>query len=158
MRVVIFNSIMSHLLHIALCVLLSFQFAVADPASTFLRSSKSSSLATKSLLSALLVRRGKFNPRQGYEWCPSGYVLCGGNSDECSPVGYYCCSDSSYSCPYGTNCLSYGCCPETAQTCNGNTCCDTFSSCCNDNTCCDFGTFCCNDSSGGCAARPDLRA
>jgi hypothetical protein len=97
---------MSRLLHIALCVLLSFQLAVADPASTFLRSSKSSSLATKSLLSALLVRRGKFIARQGIEWCPSGYckeftrqvlrntdptpVLCGDGSDLCAPIGYYC--------------------------------------------------------------------
>ncbi|KAG2751594.1 hypothetical protein P692DRAFT_20726754, partial [Suillus brevipes Sb2] len=108
-RVVISNFTMSRLLHIALCVLLSFQLAVADPASTFLRSSKSSSLATKSLLSALLVRRGKFIARQGIEWCPSGYLLCGDGSDLCAPIGYYCCSDSNYSCPYGTNVRAFAC-------------------------------------------------
>jgi hypothetical protein len=95
---------MSRLLHIMLCVLLSFRLAVADPASTFLRSSKSSSLA-KSPLSALLVRRGKLSARQG-EWCPSGYgrgfahqvlrntdptpVLCDNSNLECALIGFYC--------------------------------------------------------------------
>ncbi|KAG1765555.1 hypothetical protein EDD22DRAFT_401887 [Suillus occidentalis] len=152
---------MSRLLHIVLCVLLSFRLVVADPASTFLRSSKSkSSSLGKSLLSAHLVRRGNFIA-QG-EWCPSGYALCC-NSNRCAPIGHYCCSDIYYSCPYDTTCFGSSCCPNTAQTCNGktccdsgssccsdNTCCDSGSSCCNDNTCCEFGTFCCNDSSGGC--------
>lgn len=105
MQVVASNVTISRLLHILLCVLLSFQLAVADPAFTFLRSSKSeSSSLAKSLLSTLLVRREKFIAQQG-EWCPSGYckdfthqalrntdptqVLCG-NSNRCAPIGYYC--------------------------------------------------------------------
>lgn len=89
MQVVASNVTISRLLHILLCVLLSFQLAVADPAFTFLRSSKSeSSSLAKSLLSTLLVRREKFIAQQG-EWCPSGYLLCG-NSNRCAPIGYYC--------------------------------------------------------------------
>ncbi|KAG2368935.1 hypothetical protein BDR07DRAFT_923035 [Suillus spraguei] len=137
-----------------LCIFLSLflflQLAVADPASTVLRvprHSKSSSLAlTKSLLSALLVRRGKFAARQG---CPSGYQQCTNYPDACAPTGSYCCNDL-YNCPDDTTCFDSECCPNTAQKCNGNACCTAGSACCSDNSCCESGYLCCNDSTGGC--------
>jgi hypothetical protein len=68
---------MLRLLCIVLSLFLYLQLAVADPALTVLRvsrHSKSSSLVlTKSVLSALLVRRGRFIARQGSGGCPSGY-------------------------------------------------------------------------------------
>jgi hypothetical protein len=65
---------MLRLFYVALALLLSLQLVAADPApvDSFLRQSKAPSAATKSLLSALLVRRGKFNARAG-DACPSGY-------------------------------------------------------------------------------------
>ncbi|KAG1882848.1 uncharacterized protein F5891DRAFT_1095279, partial [Suillus fuscotomentosus] len=141
---------MLHLLCIALSLFLSLQLAVADPASTVSRvprHSKSSSLVlTKSVLSALLVPRGKFTARQG---CPSGYQQCTNYPDACAPTGSFCCSDS-YNCPDGTTCFESECCPSTAQTCNGNACCNPGSECCSDDTCCESGYSCCNDSTGGC--------
>ncbi|KAG2059445.1 hypothetical protein BDR06DRAFT_949507 [Suillus hirtellus] len=93
---------MLHLLCIALSLFLSLQLAVADPASTVSRVPrhfKSPSLVlTKSVLSALLVPRGKFTARQG---CPSGYQQCTNYPDACAPIGSFCCSDT-YNCPDGT--------------------------------------------------------
>ncbi|KAG1740934.1 hypothetical protein EDB19DRAFT_750303 [Suillus lakei] len=144
---------MLRLLCIALSLFLSLQLAVADPTSTVLRvsrHSKSSSLAlTKSLLSALLVRRGKFIARAGSDGCPSGYQQCTNYPDACAPTGSYCCNDL-YNCPNDTTCFGSECCPNTAQTCNGNACCSSGSQCCNDDSCCEAGLFCCNDSIGGC--------
>ncbi|KAG2097725.1 uncharacterized protein F5147DRAFT_365927 [Suillus discolor] len=141
---------MLRLLCIALSLFLSLQLAVADPVSTVLRvprHSKSSSLVlTKSVLSALLVRRGKFTARQG---CPSGYQQCTNYPDACAPVGSFCCNDV-YNCPDDTTCFESECCPNTAQTCNGHSCCNPGSECCNDDSCCESGYSCCNDSTGGC--------
>ncbi|KAG1740939.1 hypothetical protein EDB19DRAFT_2024816 [Suillus lakei] len=123
-------------------------------------------MMTKSLLSALLVRRGKFIARAGSDVCPVGYrknfthqvlrntdrapVQCTNYPNTCAPIGYYCCNDL-YSCPNDNFCFgSDECCPNTAQTCNGNACCSSGSQCCNNNSCCNSGTFCCNDSFGGC--------
>ncbi|KAG1810647.1 uncharacterized protein BJ212DRAFT_1377902 [Suillus subaureus] len=144
---------MLRLLCIVLSLFLSLQLAVADSASTVLRvsrHSKSSSLVlNKSLLSALLVRRGKFIARQGSSGCPSGYQQCTNYPDACAPTGSYCCNDL-YNCPDDTTVRAFACCPNTAQTCNGNTCCTSGSECCNDNSCCESGYLCCNDSVGGC--------
>ena len=67
---------MWRLVYATLTLLLSIQLVIADSPWTdpFPRTSKASSLATKSksLLSALLVRRGKFNPRATNS-CPTGY-------------------------------------------------------------------------------------
>ena len=62
---------MLHLFYFALPLLLSLQLVIADSTS-FLRHSKASSLEKQSLLSALLVPQGKFNPRAG-DACPTGY-------------------------------------------------------------------------------------
>ncbi|KAG2336627.1 hypothetical protein BDR05DRAFT_953213 [Suillus weaverae] len=132
---------MLRLLCVVLSLFLSLQLAVADPASTVLRvsrHSKSSSLVlSKSVLSALLVRRGKFIAGDG--GCPSGYRK--EFTRQCNDL---------YNCPNDTTCFGSECCPNTAQTCNGNACCSSGSECCNDNTCCESGLFCCNDSIGGC--------
>lgn len=153
MRAVIPIITMLRLLCIALSLFLFLQLAVADPAPTVLRisrHSKSSSLVlTKSVLSALLVRRGKFAARAGSDGCPSGYQQCTNYPDACAPTGSYCCNDL-YNCPNDTTCFGSECCPNTAQTCNGNACCSSGSQCCNDDTCCESGLFCCNDSLGGC--------
>jgi len=145
---------MLRLLCIALSLFLSLQLAVADPASTVSRvprHSKSSSLVlTKSVLSALLVPRGKFTARQG---CPSGYQQCTNYPDACAPTGSFCCNDL-YNCPDDTTCFESECCPNTAQTCNGNSCCNPGSECCNDASCCESGYSCCNDSTGGCVLYP----
>ncbi|KIK39388.1 hypothetical protein CY34DRAFT_769608 [Suillus luteus UH-Slu-Lm8-n1] len=145
---------MLRLLCIALSLFLSLQLAVADPASTvdrISRHSKSSSqVLTKSVISALLVRRGKFGARAGDSGgCPSGYQQCANYPDACAPFGSYCCNDL-YNCPNDTTVRCSRCCPNTAQTCGGNSCCDSGSSCCNDSSCCEPGLFCCNDSTGGC--------
>ena len=65
---------MWRLVYATLALLLSVQLVIADSPWTdpFPRTSKASSLGTKSLLSALLVRRGKPNPRVTNS-CPSGY-------------------------------------------------------------------------------------
>ncbi|KAG2148225.1 uncharacterized protein EDB93DRAFT_383093 [Suillus bovinus] len=140
---------MLRLLCIALSLSLYLQLAVAD-ASTVLRVPrhfKSSSLVlTKSVLSALLVRQGKFAARQG---CPGGYQQCTNYPDACAPIGNFCCNDS-YNCPDGTTCFDSECCPSTAQTCNGTTCCNPGSECCTDDSCCESGYSCCNDLTGGC--------
>ncbi|KAG2751596.1 hypothetical protein P692DRAFT_20830849 [Suillus brevipes Sb2] len=97
---------MLRLLCIALSLFLSLQLAVADPASTVLRVSRHSKspsqVLTKSVLSALLVRRGKFGARQG--GCPSGYQQCTNYPDACAPIGSYCCNDL-YNCPNDTTCF-----------------------------------------------------
>src|SRR5882757_5033542 len=68
------STTMLRLFCVALSLFLSLQLAIADPASTdsFPRHSKAPSLVKQSLISALLVRRGKFNARAS-EACPSGY-------------------------------------------------------------------------------------
>ncbi|KAG1781361.1 hypothetical protein EV702DRAFT_1042470 [Suillus placidus] len=128
--------------------------AVADPASTVLRvsrHSKSSSLVlTKSVLSALLVRRGKFIARAGGSGCPSGYRK--EFMRQCNDL-YNCPNDTTSSKltdEHYNQCFGSECCPNTAQTCNGNACCSSGSECCNDNSCCEPGLFCCNDTLGGC--------
>lgn len=143
---------MLRLLCIALSLFLSLQLAVADPAPTVLRvsrHSKTSALVTKSVLSALLVRRGKYLARASNGVCPSGYQQCTNYPDSCAPTGNYCCNDL-YNCPNDSTCFDSECCPNTAQTCNGNACCSAKSECCNDESCCEPGLFCCNDSIGGC--------
>ncbi|KAG1733868.1 uncharacterized protein EDB91DRAFT_624982 [Suillus paluster] len=137
---------MLRLLYITLSLLLCLQLAVADPASTVLRisrHSKTSSIVTKSVLSALLVRRGRFTARAGSDGCASGYQQCTNYPDTCAPVGNNCCNDL-YSCPSDSFCFDSGCCPNDAQTCNGSSCCDPDSVCCNDSTggCCPNGSTC----------------
>ncbi|OAX41223.1 hypothetical protein K503DRAFT_528706 [Rhizopogon vinicolor AM-OR11-026] len=92
---------MLRLFCVALSLFLSLQLAIADPASTdsFPRHSKAPSLVKQSLISALLVRRGKFNARAS-EACPSGYQPCANYPGVCAPNGYYCCN-SVYTCPNG---------------------------------------------------------
>jgi hypothetical protein len=68
------STTMLRLFSVALSLFLSLQLAIADPPSTgsFPRHAKASSLVKQSLISALLLPRGKFNARAA-DACPSGY-------------------------------------------------------------------------------------
>ncbi|KAG0698425.1 hypothetical protein DFH29DRAFT_1002865 [Suillus ampliporus] len=92
---------MLRLLYLALSLFLSVQLAVADPTSP--RVSSHSSLVTKSKLSALLIRGGKFIARAGV--CPTGDQQC--NDDTCCALGTFCCNDSlGGCCPTGSTCIA----------------------------------------------------
>ncbi|KAG1733864.1 uncharacterized protein EDB91DRAFT_1084253 [Suillus paluster] len=93
---------MLRLLYIALSLFLCLQLAAADPTSPRV-SSHSESLVTKSLLSALLVRRGKFIARASV--CPVGDEQC--NDATCCASGTFCCNDSlGGCCPTGSTCIA----------------------------------------------------
>ncbi|KAJ7017245.1 hypothetical protein C8F04DRAFT_1118254 [Mycena alexandri] len=86
--------------------------------------------------------------------CEPGGPCCGRSPTGCCAPGATCCENTKYPvvcCSPGTACHVLGCCPNTAQKCNGATCCDTNAVCCpgSETGCCIPGAVCCG---GECCA------
>ncbi|KAJ7055535.1 hypothetical protein C8F01DRAFT_453355 [Mycena amicta] len=85
--------------------------------------------------------------------CEPGGPCCTRSPTGCCAPGAKCCNAQypTGCCPSGTNCHVLGCCPTTAQKCNGATCCDSSAVCCPGSLtgCCAPGAVCCG---GECCA------